>query len=286
MLWVPMNRKDSFTVWTDSPNAFHWREGQLAPPPVAPVQLQAQAYDALTAIAELPLDKSDAIRTPASLLSMAAQLRKTILQLFLVSDDRGEFFANGVALDRNNELSALDVRTVNMGFLLDSTLLNGSEYLPYREAITEQVLSPQMISPFGVVGRARDEIRFEKFDYHSQIYAFAAHKVANGLRKAGYVYLAEAVDQRVLAQAQDGLYPENVGAENVPELEYCPHILTISRIAADGRQTISVKERTPAPYALWTVAAILDIDTTLAAQDLKSPHLASALEERLLTRFV
>lgn len=286
MLWVPMNRKDSFTVWTDSPNAFHWRGGQLAPPPVAPVQLQAQAYDALTAIAELPLDKSDAIRTPASLLSMAAQLRKTILQLFLVCDDRGEFFANGVALDHNNELSALDVRTVNMGFLLDSTLLNGSEYLPYREAITEQVLSPRMISPFGIVGRARDEIRFEKFDYHSQIYAFAAHKVANGLRKAGYAYLAEAVDQRVLAQAQDGLYPENVGAGNGPELEYCPHILTISRIAADGRQTISVKERTPAPYALWTVAAILDIDTTVAAQDPKSPHLTSALEERLLARFV
>jgi hypothetical protein len=286
MLWVPMNRKDSFTVWTDSPNAFHWRGGQLAPPPVAPVQLQAQAYDALTAVAELPLHKSNAIRTAASLLSMAAQLRKTILQLFLVSDDRGEFFANGVALGRDNELSALDVRTVNMGFLLDSTLLDGSEHLPYREAITEQLLSPEMISPFGVVGRARDEIRFEKFDYHSQIYAFATHKVANGLRKAGYTYLAEAVDQRVLAQAHDGLYPENVGAGNGPELEYCPHILKISRIAADGRPTISVKERTPAPYALWTVAAILDIDTTLTARDKKSSHPRSALEERLLTRLV
>ncbi|HEY6312978.1 MAG TPA: hypothetical protein VIY52_19550 [Streptosporangiaceae bacterium] len=284
LLWVPMNRRDSFTVWTDSPNAFHWRQGRLAPPPVAPVQLQAQSYDALVAIADLPLNKSDTIKRSQSLLDLAAQLKKSILSLFLIHDDRGEFFANGVALDHDNGLSALDVRTVNMGFLLDSGLLAGSEYQPHREAIVEQVLSPVMLSSFGIAGRARDEIRFEKFDYHSQIYGFAVHKVANGLRKAGYAYLADAVDDRVLAQTQDGFYPENVGAGDVPRLEYCPHILTVSRIAADGRPTVSVKERTPAPYALWTVASVLEIGSRRADQVLPSSRGPSALERRLLPR--
>jgi glycogen debranching enzyme len=282
LIWVPMNRKDSFTVWTDSPNSFHWRNGRLAQPPVAPVQLQAQTFDALIALAELPLNKSEHIRTPRFLLGLAAQLKQAILRLFFVNDDRGEYFANGVAAAHNNELSALDVRTVNMGFLLDSALLEESEYLSYREAITEQMLSPAMLSPFGIVGRARDEVRFEKFDYHSQIYAFAAHKVANGLRRAGYPHLAQAVDSRILAQTTDGFYPENVGAGEVSRLEYCPHILTISRIAADGRLTVSVKERTPAPYAVWTVAAILDIQQRLSHEKLKYPTKPSALEQRLL----
>ena len=284
LIWVPMNRKDSFTVWTDSPNSFHWRDGQLAPPPVAPVQLQAQAFDALIAVAELPLNKSEHIITPRLLLDLAAQLKEAILRLFFVNDDRGEYFANGVASTHNNELSALDVRTVNMGFLLDSALLEGSEYLRYREAIIEQMLSPTMLTPFGIVGRARDEVRFEKFDYHSQIYAFAAHKVANGLRRAGYPYLAQAVDSRVLAQTTDGFYPENVGSDDVSWPEYCPHILTISRIAADGRPTISVKERTPAPYAVWTVAAILEINQRLSDEKHKYPNKSSTLEQRLLPR--
>jgi hypothetical protein len=284
LLWVPMNRKDSFTVWTDSPNSFHWRDGQLAHPPVAPVQLQAQAFDALISLAELPLNKSEYIRTPKLLLDLAAQLKEAIIQLFFVNDDRGEYFANGLAADDNNELSALDVRTVNMGFLLDSALLGGSEYLSYREAIVEQMLSPAMLSPFGIVGRARDEVRFEKFDYHSQIYAFAAHKVANGLRRAGYPYLAEVVDSRILAQTTDGFYPENVGAGEAPQLEYCPHILAVSRAAADGRLTVTVKERTPAPYAVWTVAAILDIKQRSSDKNMKYPNKLSTLEQRLLPR--
>ena len=211
--------------------------------------------------------------------TLSAKLKESILHHFLVNDDRGESFANGVAFDYDSKLSALDVPTVNMGFLLDSALLSGGEYLSHREAVVEQVLSPSMLSPFGIVGRACDEIRFEKFDYHSQIYAFAAHKMANGLRKTGYAYLADVVDHRILAQTQDGLYPENVGADDILKLEYCPHILTISRIAADGGATVSIKERTPAPYALWTVAAILDIESRFTGQNLES-YMPSEIEQR------
>lgn len=284
LLWVPMNRKDSFTVWTDSPNSFHWRQGWLAPPPVAPVQLQAQVYDALMAVSDLPLNGTTAESTRV-LTKLASQVKRSVLDLFFVSDDRGEFFANGVAIDQNSKVSALDVRTVNMGFLLDSAILDGSECKPYREAIIDQIISPPMISPFGIVGRARDEVRFEKFDYHSQIYGFAAHKVANGLRRTGYTRLADVVDQRVRLQAKDGFYPENVGAGNGPELEYCPHILTVSRVAADGRRTVSVKERTPAPFALWTVAAILEIEAMKASRGHPAvSKVASAKEDKLLDR--
>ena len=51
LLWAYLNLKDSYTVWTDSPNAFHHADGTLASPPVAPVQLQAEAHDALCGLA-------------------------------------------------------------------------------------------------------------------------------------------------------------------------------------------------------------------------------------------
>jgi hypothetical protein len=119
-----------------------------------------------------------------------------------------------------------------------------------------------MLSPFGVAGRARDEVRFEPFDYHSQVWAFAVHRTARGLARHGYPDLARELDRRVLEQTRDGLFPENVGA--CPDLRYCPHILTVARPGPDGRPTVTVKERPPAPYAAWTVAAVLAMSGTRA----------------------
>ncbi len=251
LLWAGLNRKDSFTVWTDSPNAFHHRNGLLATPPVAPVQLQAQVFDALVALAThaaaLTLD-------PALLLRAADRLRTVVLDRFVVTDERGTFLAS--AVERGDPLA---VRTVSMGFTLDSGLLDGPSLRGLRDDLVRQLFGPELSSPFGFTGRARDEVRFEPFDYHAQVWGFAVHKVARGLARHGYVRESEEANARLLLQTRDGLLPENVGAHDSDELRYCPHILTVWRPGPDGRPTITVKERPPAPYAAWTVAAVLAV---------------------------
>ncbi|WP_143424995.1 hypothetical protein [Geodermatophilus pulveris] len=276
-------------MWTDSPNAFHHRSGRLASVPVAPVQLQGQVYDALVALAQVCYAHDIHGQLPEALSAHAERLRVALPELFAVSDERGTFMAS--ALDsRPPKPSPMAVRTVNMGFLLDSEVLAGSELQALREVIVEQLFTATMLSPFGIVGRARDEVRFEKFDYHAQVWGFAVHKVANGLRRSGYPALARELDRRVLLQARDGLLPENVGAGPEDELQYCQHVLTVRRQAADGSDTTTVKERPPAPYAAWTAGAILEIEAQLAApQADEGPVLArpehshaSTFERRIL----
>jgi glycogen debranching enzyme len=247
LLWVHLNRKDSYTVWTDSPNAFHHADGTLASPPVAPVQLQAEVHDALCGLVR----HASALELPAARLNECARrIRECLRTAFIAHHPRGRFLA--MALSAAGE--PLAVRGIGMGMALDSAALDGADIIGH---VVEHLFSPQMLTPFGIAGRATDGVRFEPFDYHSQVWAFAVHRTARGLARHGHSDLGRELDQRVLNQTRDGLFPENVGA--YPELRYCPHILTVSRPAPDGRPTVTVKERPPAPYAAWTVAAVLAI---------------------------
>jgi glycogen debranching enzyme len=247
VLWVYLNRKDSYTVWTDSPNAFHHADGTLASPPVAPVQLQAEVYDALCGLVR----HATALGLPSARMDECARrIRACLRTAFIVDHRRGAFLA--AALSSRGE--PLAVRTVGMGMALDSAAFEDHDII---RSVAGHLFSPELLSPFGLAGRARDEVRFEPFDYHSQVWAFAVHRTARGLARHGYPDLARDLDLRVLEQTRDGLFPENVGA--CPDLCYCPHILTVARPAPDGRPTVTVKERPPAPYAAWTVAAVLAI---------------------------
>lgn len=259
LVWAGMNDRDSFTVWTDSPNAFSSPEGRLARPPVAPLQLEAQAYDALCSLAHCAGSLPELQMDPDVLLTEAQHVRQTVLDSFVIEGKHGRQVA-AAAESRNGRLIPLASRTVNVGFALVSSLLDGLVCGELRESLVRQLFSTEMSSPFGIVGRARDEVRFEPFDYHSQVWAFAVHQVARGLKRAGYQLLARELDARVIRQIQDGLLPENVGANADPELKYCPHLLRVRRLAADGRPTVTTKERPPAPYAAWTAAAVEAID--------------------------
>ena len=259
LVWVGMNDRDSFTVWTDSPNAFSSPEGRLAQPPVAPLQLQAQAYDALCSLAQCADSLPELHLDPEELLAEAQQLRRAILDSLVLESKHGLQVA-AAAEGRNGRLMPLASRTVSVGFALVSGLLDGPALGELREALVRQLFSSEMSSAFGIVGRARDEVRFEPFDYHSQVWGFAVHQVARGLERSGYPLLARELDARVMRQTRDGLLPENVGAGAEPELAYCPHLLRVARLAPDGRPTVTTKERPPAPYAAWTAAAVTAID--------------------------
>ncbi len=258
LLWAGMNRRDSFTVWTDSPNAFYHRDGRLPSPRVAPLSLQALAYDALLAAARLSDETSRARRSAVMLREQARELKASVLRLYTIEDERGLFLAN--AVDRapaGGPLRPMAVRAVDMGFALDSTMLEDPSDAGLVESLVGHLMGAEMLTPLGICGRASDEVRFEKFDYHSQVWAFAVYKVARGARRHGRPEVAASLEAAILRQTVDGLLPENVGAG--PALEYCSHILTVERVAANGRLTRTVKERTPAPLAAWTAGAVAAI---------------------------
>lgn len=259
LVWCWLNRKDSYTVWTDSPNSFHFGNGIIPPPPVAPIQLQAEAYDAALGVGRLAEADPELRLDPALFAGLAARLRSNVLEHAVVAHPAGPYLAAGLAVDENGKLNPLGVRTVGMGMALDSGMLAGSDAAGLRESVLAHLMSAEMMSPFGLVGRARDEIRFSPFDYHSQVYAFATYRTAAGLRRHGYHAQAEQLSTAIMRQARDGLLPENVGAGTEDELRYCPHILTVRRPAPDGRMTVTVKERPPAPYAAWTAGAMVAI---------------------------
>ncbi len=254
LLWAYLNRKDSYTVLTELPNAFHHADGTLASPPVAPVQLQAEVHDALCGLASArhrtgiagtgwKSAHGESGHACARRLLSITRVARSLRRPCRTSASRWPCARSGWGWRW--------IQQHSMGKTKSSAALRAT-------------CSPRRCChpPVGVAGRARDEVRFEPFDYHSQVWAFAVHRTARGLARHGFPDLARELDGRVVEQTRDGLFPENVGA--CPDLRYCPHLLTVARPAPDGRPTVTVKERPPAPYAAWTVAAVLAIRGTRA----------------------
>jgi hypothetical protein len=257
LLWCWLNRADAYTVWTDSPNFFHFGNGVIPHPPVAPIQLQAEVYDAATGVAALAA-ADPALRLEAGeFAALAARVRGLILSQAVAWHPLGPYLAAGLVADPAGRLRALDIRTAGMGMALDSGLLACPDAAGLRQSVLAHLASPAMASPFGVVGKARDEVRFTPFDYHSQVWAFATYRTAAGMRRHGHDDRADGLDAAILRQTSDGLLPENVGAAAGGGLRYCPHVLTVRRPAPDGRMTVTIKERPPAPYAAWTAGAVI-----------------------------
>jgi len=116
---------------------------------------------------------------------------------------------------------------------LDSELLADADATGLRESLLAHLGSLATTAPFGLVGRARDELRFTPFDYHSQVWAFATYRTALGLRRHGHAARASELSAAIMRQTRDGLLPENVGSSTESELRYCPHVLTVRRPAPD-----------------------------------------------------
>ena len=149
---------------------------------------------------------------PGIFTEIAAQIRRLVLTYAVVKHSIGPYLAAGLVVGQDRQLLPLDVRTIGMGMALDSELLRGTDAAGLRESLLTHLASPEMTSPFGLVGRARDEVRFTPFDYHSQVWAFATYRTALGLRRYGHAEHAEELCTAVIRQTHDGLLPENVGA--------------------------------------------------------------------------
>jgi glycogen debranching enzyme len=163
-------------TWKDSEDSMAFRDGTLALPPIAPVEVQGYVYDAKLRLAEIARElwRDDALAE--KLEHDAAGLRRRFDEAFWL-DDRG-FYALG--LDRDKR--PVDSLTSNLGHLLWSGIVPEMR----REAIADLLTGDFLWSGWGVRTMAVGEGAYNPLVYHDgTVWPHDNSLVALGLAHSG-----------------------------------------------------------------------------------------------------
>jgi glycogen debranching enzyme len=162
--------------WKDSRNSIRHRDGSLAEPPIALVELQGYVYRARLAAAEIC--RLEGETEVASRLDLQARgLRRRFHRAFWLPEH--QFFA--VALQRGGR--PVESVSSNPGHALWSGLLD-----PWAApAVARRLLSRRMFSGWGIRTLAADEVAYDPEDY--QVGAVWPHDnslIVHGLKRYGF----------------------------------------------------------------------------------------------------
>jgi glycogen debranching enzyme len=178
--FVEYERRSSHGIrnqtWKDSEDSMAFRDGTLALPPIAPVEVQGYIYDAKVRIAEIAREvwQDDALAD--RLESDASELLRRFDEAFWL-EERG-FYALG--LDR--EKRPIDSLTSNLGHLLWSGIVPEQR----REAIVDLLMGDALWSGWGVRTMAVGEGAYNPLVYHDgTVWPHDNSLVAWGLAQSG-----------------------------------------------------------------------------------------------------
>jgi glycogen debranching enzyme len=163
-------------TWKDSWDSMAFRDGALAEPPIAPVEVQGYVYDAKLRLAEIAREIWQDEALAGKLEDDAAALRSRFDEAFWLSE-RG-FYALG--LDRDKR--PIDSLTSNLGHLLWSGILEGER----REAVAELLMGDDLWSGWGIRTMAVGEGAYNPLVYHDgTVWPHDNSLVAWGLARSG-----------------------------------------------------------------------------------------------------
>ncbi len=270
-------------VWKDSWDAYHHADGTIAnhSQGIASIEVQTTTYDALLDAAEVYENVLDDDNKADTLRDRAAQLKSTIFDLFW-TDDKGGYFVLGIDHDDDGGLRQLKIRTSNMGHVLNSRLLEGSDEqcIHMRTAVVNHMMSPEMLNISGIRTLANDEVRFRPGAYHNgSVWLWDTHHIAQGLRRHGYKDYANELDRRLLHVIEaTKIFPEYVRGDNGP----IPNINRYTIIVWDEKHERENQiEQPPQEVQAWTVAAILAIKRRIDREERTNRNLFKQLSDRL-----
>jgi glycogen debranching enzyme len=249
-------------VWKDSWDAYHHADGTLAnhKKGIASIEVQTVTHDALLDAANLYETVLNRQEAAEALRERAHKLGRVILDRFW-TDEKGGYFVLGTDRSDTGTLRQLKIRTSNMGHVLNSHLLEGDseEYVHKRNAVLNQLMSPEMLAISGIRTLACDERRYRAGAYHNgSVWIWDTHHVAKGARRHSttdtrFGAFADELDQRILQVVNTtGSFPEYVRGGDA--------IATNTRIIDVRDKTsrrINRVEQPPQEVQAWTVAAIL-----------------------------
>ena len=142
--------------WKDSHDSIHHRDGTLAEPPLAVVEIQGYKYRALMDMAYLSgvmgLD-----REGETFKREALRLYRKINEAFWMKDKK--FYA--LAIDRGGRLC--EVVSSNPGHLLFA----GAVPVERARWVVQRLMDSKMFSGFGIRTLSQDEVRYNPMSYHN-----------------------------------------------------------------------------------------------------------------------
>jgi glycogen debranching enzyme len=242
-------------VWKDSKEFYVHTNGQLAnhSRPIASIEVQGIAYDALMAAAKLLPNKAE------QLTQRAHQLRdRTISLLWQLPQ---EYFALGSDYDDFGSLRIIETLTANPAALLDTGIfddLEDTERQRYITAIIRKIMSPEFLTDAGIRSRALSEAKLIPFwDYHGSFVSWPkeTYDIAKGLKRQGFPYLAMQLENRLINLVRR--------SRSYPEFVYVDQY---GRVLADaparhdhGDVVLVDSTNKPEQIQAWTVSALLAI---------------------------
>ena len=242
-------------VWKDSWDSMSHADGTVSnrTAPVASVEAQAIAYDAL-------VDALPHHSRPDLLRAASDRLERSVEEHLWIDDGEGGFYAIGV--DRDPETNAprpLATRASNMGWLLDSRLLDRPELHGRRRRIVELLMSDEFLATGGIRTLSSREVRFRPRAYHNgNCWGFDSYLTSLGFERRGFVDEAQELRRRVAAACRaTHRFPEFVaGGEPGSELI----AKRIVDVWDDVNQHANRVEQPPQEIQGWTVGAMVAIE--------------------------
>jgi glycogen debranching enzyme len=254
-------------VWKDSEEFYVHEDGQNAnhQKPIASIEVQALAYDALIAAGSFNHDKKDEYERAAKKLR-----DKTISLLW---QPERNYFALGLDFDDQDKVRIIQTKTANPAALLDSKFfddLPNEDKQMYITAIVETILGPDFITDAGIRSRSLSAASLVQFwDYHGSFVSWPkeTYDIAKGLRRQGFKSLARQLENRLL-----NIYLKN---RRYPEFVYVDELGRVLSVASGshrhGELIIVQSSNNPERVQAWTVSAIISIMDTHLIEKIKLP---------------
>jgi glycogen debranching enzyme len=242
-------------VWKDSWDSMSHADGTIANhhAPVASVEAQALAYDALVEAAPFH-------PTPGVLLEAANRLQRSVEQRFWLDDGEGGFYAIGV--DRDPVSGAprpLATRASNIGWLLGSRLLDPPELAGRRRRLVELLFSDEFLAEGGIRTLSSREVRFRPRAYHNgTVWGFDNYLISLGLAHRGFVEEAQELRRRIAEACRaTHRFPEYVAGGDPGTELIAKRIVDLYDEVNERRNRV---EQPPQEIQAWTVAAMVAIE--------------------------
>ncbi len=189
-----------FQVWKDSGTSYLHKDGCLAnfDQPIAAIEVQGYAYDALMGAADLVADRRPELA--AEWQARAQTLREQLIRAFWMPKER--YFAMGIDRDASGHPRWIDSIASNAALLLDTGVFDDlSDADHYVGGVVVKICGPEFLTEVGIRCRAVSEAPLVDFeDYHGSwaVWMKETFDVLKGLRRQGMPELSRQLAVRML----------------------------------------------------------------------------------------
>ena len=249
-----------FQVWKDSNTSYIHRDGTLAnsDAPIAAVEVQGYAYDALLGAARLFETRAVEWR------DRAQTLRERVIRNLWMPAER--YFAMGLDRDGGGRTRWIDSIASNGALLLDTALFDGFPAADrYVAGLVRRICSPDFMTEVGVRCRSASECGIVDFhDYHGEwtVWMKETFDVARGLERQGLPWLARQIGIRLVNAV-------NIAGAHVEFLYVSPDQRVMYDFRARDLRTAEPEvifgTNQPEAPITWTVTAALALKSWLGS---------------------